>query len=493
VLDNVKHTIKHTAIYSLGNIATKCIGIILLPLYIPRITVSEYGILGILEITILILSQFLTLGQPQAYLRFHDSDDYAEKRKSTFFTIFVSLLVTVALFNIIGQRLVSPIASHFSQPSQFSVYFRLCFYIIALRVLNTLFLSVLRAQERSILYIVTNLIKFGVILGANIYFVVLMKLGVQGILYAYLIGDGLLILMLIPAMIPVISLRFDRRMLIAALAFGVPLIFGGLAHMLLDMGGRYILKLLVNYREAGLYHLGYKIAGVLNMFFIVPFQLGWLPISFKMFGQDKDKRYYSKMLTYFMFVLIWAGLGLAFFYKEAIGLFAKDTDYWNATVIVPYIILGYIFSGGKTVVNLSLYLTKKTNYIAYITFAAVVVNIGLNFLLIPVYRMTGAAIATVASFMFLYFVTYFIAKRTYPIPYEKKKLVTMLAVSLGLFILGTTMGNTPLWPRIALKTGLLLSFPLILYPLKFYEKIEIERIVQFFRREKTWQNDRRKS
>ena len=69
----------------------------------------------------------------------------------------------------------------------------------------------------------------------------------------------------------------------------------------------------------------------------------------------------------------------------------------------------------------------------------------------------------------------------------------MLAVSLGLFTLGTSMGNTPLWPRIALKTGLLLSFPLILYPLNFYEKIEIERIVQFFRREKTWQNDRRKS
>ena len=492
MLDRVKHTIKHTAIYSLGNIATKCIGIILLPLYIPRITTTDYGILGILEITILILSQFLTLGQPQAYLRFYALDEYREKKKVTFFTIFSFLLLIGLLCIGLGHQFITPIAGRFSQPAQFAVYFKLCFYIIALRILNNFFLSVLRAKEKSVFFIIANSIKLSTILIFNIYFIVTLNMGITGILYAYLIGDGLLLLILLPAMIPEVAFKVDRRIFIAALAFGVPLIFGGLAHMLLDMGGRYILKLLVNYREAGLYHLGYKIAGVLNMFFIVPFQLGWIPISYRMFGQDKDKRYYSKMMTYFIFILIWAGLGLAFFQKDVIGIFARDSDYWNATVIVPYIILGYIFSGGKTVVNLSLYLTKKTHYIAYITFAAVAVNIGLNFLLIPHYRMIGAAMATIASFMFLFFLSYFVARRTFPIPYENRKLLTMLAVSLGLYALSTITGNIEFWPRLIIKTGLLLSFPLVLYPLHFYEKIEIERISHFFRRENTWQRNPRK-
>ena len=70
MLDNIKYTFKHTVIYSLGNIATKLIGIILLPLYTRHITVTEYGVLGILEITIMILTQVLILGQSQTFLRF---------------------------------------------------------------------------------------------------------------------------------------------------------------------------------------------------------------------------------------------------------------------------------------------------------------------------------------------------------------------------------------------------------------------------------------
>ncbi|MBL7086408.1 MAG: hypothetical protein ISS28_04850, partial [Candidatus Cloacimonetes bacterium] len=162
MLNKIKNTLKHSAIYSIGNIATKLIGIILLPLYTKHITVSEYGILGILEITIMILSQVLILGQSHALLRFYDLAEYKAKRKSTLFTIFIFLFACGLLFNLLGQNFASKLSSLFFKPPEFTIYFKLCFYIIFLRIINNLFLSVLRAKEKSVFYATANIIKIAV-------------------------------------------------------------------------------------------------------------------------------------------------------------------------------------------------------------------------------------------------------------------------------------------------------------------------------------------
>lgn len=482
MLDKIKHTSRHTAIYGLGTIATKLIGIVLLPLYSKHITISEYGILSILEITIIILSQTLIIGQPNAFLRFYDLDEYKKKRAETLFTMFIFLLFIGLSLNLIGQSLTTPFSSLFSKSQEFKIYFNLCLYTIFLRIINSLFLSVLRAQEKSAFYVIGNVTKLIFLLGANIYFVAIIKLGIKGILYAYLLGDGLLFIILLPNMIHQMKPQLNKKILKASLAFGIPLIFLGSAHMILNMGDRYILKLLVDYKEVGLYNLGYRLAGIINVFLINPFSLTLLPMAYKIYGQKGDKRYYSKILTYFLFVLFWTGLGLSLFNKEIIVLFAKNPDYWKANIVVPYIVLGYIFSGAKSVVSLGLYLQRKTRYIAYNTIGAAVLNIGLNFLLIPKYKMIGAAIATIISFAVLYIVTYAVANHFYKIPYENGKFLKMLVVALVSFLLSTQTNHLHPVPGIALKGLLLILFPLILYLLNFYEPIEIERIKAFLKK-----------
>lgn len=476
MLASIKTTLKHSAIYSLGNIASKLIGIVLLPLYTKHITVAEYGILGILEITIMILTQVLILGQSQAYLRFHDLDENIQRKKSLLFTLFSFLFLLAIFINIVGQSVAPFLARFFFNPEEFEIYFRLCFVIIALQILNNLFLSVLRAKERSGLYATSNIIKIALTLGFNIYFVAFAGLGVRGILYSYLIGDGVLLLLLLLLAIREMIPKFDPHILKTAFVFGFPLIFTSLAGMLLNMGDRYILKLLVDYREVGLYNLGYKIAGILNVLFIQSFSLALLPIAYKMYGQKGDKRYYSKMLTYFVFVLCWAGLALTLFGREIVELLALSPDYWAAYQVVPYIVLGYIFSGARSVVNIGLYLKRKTSYIAYNAIGAAILNIGLNLLLIPKYKMMGAAIATVISFFTLYVVTYFTASRFYKVLYENEKVAGMLLISAALYLVSTIIPGISIFFVILIKLVILISFPFILYLFNFYEEIEIKTI-----------------
>ena len=476
----LKNTLKHTAIYGLGNTATKLIGIILLPLYTKELSVSEYGVLGILEITIIILTQVLTMGQPLAFLRYHDLDSYILKRKSILFTQFSFVFALGLSFHILGQYIAPRAASFFSRPAEFTHFFKLCIYIIPLQIINILFLNVLRAKEKSSLYAIVSCLKFTTILVCNIYFVAHLRIGVLGILYSYLTGEIVMLILLIPLMLKEMTLKFDPGILNLTLSFGFPLIFVSLANILLNMGDRYILKFLVDYKEVGLYNLGYKFAGLMNMLLIQSFTLALLPIAQKMYGKEGDKRFYTKMMTYLMFVLAWTGLALSIFSREIIEIFTSNRAYWASADVVPFLVLAYLFSGAKSVANLGLYLTAKTNYIAYNTIGAMILNIGLNFILIPKFGMMGAAVATLLSFMVLFFTTIFCANQFYRIPYENSKYLKLILLSVILFLLSRVSNEMLPWLRIMIKVCLLTGFPFILYFFNFYENIEIETLKKNF-------------
>ncbi|MCK5329444.1 MAG: hypothetical protein KAR36_12640, partial [Candidatus Latescibacteria bacterium] len=66
--------------------------------------------------------------------------------------------------------------------------------------------------------------------------------------------------------------------------------------------------------------------------------------------------------------------------------------------------------------------------------------------------------------------------------YENMKLLKMLILAIVLFFLSTLAADLSTLPRLLSKLGLLISFPFLLYPMNFYEEIEIERIKAGFKR-----------
>jgi len=476
MLKNVKKTVSHSAIYGLGNLTTKLIGIVLLPLYTKHISVAEYGVLGILEATIMIMVQVMVLGQAQTFLRFHELDDYAQKQKSLLFTLFVFLSAVTIIFGLVGAGLSNYIGSFFAQPELFALYFRLSFLIVGLRIIGRLLLSTLRIKERPVFFATVNVIKLTVSLVLNIYFIAYLHLGILGILYAYVAGDALLLVMILPINITYMKPHFESKIVKAALVFGLPLILSGLATMLLNTGNRYILKLLSNYQQVGLYNLGYKIAGFINVFLIQSFNMGFLPLAYKMYGNKGDKRYFIKMLTYFTFALCWTGLALSMYSEELVKVLGKNSDYWPAWTIVPILTLAFVFEGGKTVTSLGSFLMKKTAWVSYTTLIALAVSIALNFLLIPSFGIIGASLATLIASIILYILSQWAANKFFPVRYENLKIVKMIAISIGLFLIPLLFPDLNFGIKVVLKLLLIMAFPFILLPLGFYEPVEIEKI-----------------
>lgn len=477
MLDKIKHIAKHSFVYSISNVALKASGIILLPIYTKYFTLEEYGRLGLLLITIIIFSQSLVLGQGLSIIRFNNINEYRNKRDSIFFTITVLILIVIAFFILIAEKYLINIAALFGNPNDFINYLEICIYIIAVITLNNLFLSKLRADDRSVMYTISGIAKLLVMMVLTVYFVVYTKTGIKGVLYGQLAGEISNTLIILPSMIKQMSFKFEFKILKESIRFGLPLIFSAVAINLLNGSDRFLIKFLANDSVLGLYELGYKVAGVINMFIIMPFGLTLMPLAYKMYRKENDKKYYAKIKSFVAFILIWMGMALSLYSKEMVMLFALNSSYYPAFEVVPVIVLAYIFYGISMISSLGMYLTGNNQFVGYITIFCAALNIGLNFWLIPEYGMMGAALNTVVSFAFLDILTNIASNRYYKIPYEHFKLFKLVLLGTIVFTISYWINDYNLITRVLVKFILFLIFPFLLIPLKYFEKKELLAII----------------
>ncbi|MGD8780745.1 MAG: oligosaccharide flippase family protein [Ignavibacteria bacterium] len=486
--ENVKYFLKHTLAYGISNIAQKASGIILVPLYTKYLSTEKYGQLGILLVTIIILSQGLTLGQGQAIIRYSNIEEYREKRKSIFFTL-LSIIVVIALLIItFGKIFLVYFADLFHQRDIFYSYLNICIFIIAVTCINTFLLNKLRADEKSTQYTITGIAKLVVNITLTVYLVAFQNKGINGILYSNLASEIISLLIIVPYLRNQIIFHFEKDLVKESLKFGIPLIFSTLAMNFLNWSDRYVLKLLTNYSTLGLYELGYKTAGILNMFFIVPFNLTLMPLAYKFYKQEGDKLFYSKILTFFSFVLFWGGLALSVFGKEVIQIFALDSSYYPAYEVVPLLTLSYCIFGVSLVTMLALYLTGKTNTLAVIFAICSLLNIALNFVLIPHLGMIGAALNTLIAFVILLVLTTITSNKYYKINFEYVRLVKIVIVTFLLYFLAEFFSNYSLLVNIIIKSVIIMLYPTIILLTGFFKKDEIIQMKKMFNKIKSSYN-----
>src|SRR5207237_9237891 len=87
---------------------------------------------------------------------------------------------------------------------------------------------------------------------------------------------------------------------------------------------------------------------------------------------------------------------------------------------------------------------------------------------LPPYGMMGAALATAAAYALMFVGMTLNAQRVYPVPYQWRRVTTLVAAAVGLTVLGKLV-------HASLPVALALSavYPLVLFPLGFYLRSEL--------------------
>jgi O-antigen/teichoic acid export membrane protein len=223
MIDNLKNTIKGAFIYGFGNLSTKLIGFILIPLYTKKFTVAEYGILGILDITSQVIIVVFGLSLYTAFFRWYWDKDFRDKQKSIFFT----LLVSVSIFSLILGSVLITIRGHLSSllldSPDYSYYIVLIIVVACLEAVGVIIATLLRLQEKAVFYTTLYILKLLTSLVFTVYFIVYRGKNIESIYEAQIIGNVAYLLTASLFVLKNIEFRFDRMALRNMLIFSLPL------------------------------------------------------------------------------------------------------------------------------------------------------------------------------------------------------------------------------------------------------------------------------
>jgi O-antigen/teichoic acid export membrane protein len=404
------------------------------------------------------------------------------KKEDVYKTAFITVASGGVLLSLILLIFARPLSIAILSSGNLAYLIKITAAILFFDTLSNLPYQILRAEEKSVVFSVIRVGRFLTELILNIIFVVYLRYGIIGILYANVIAAFLNLLALLPFQMRYLKGNYNRDLLNTLLKFGLPLIPNGIAYLTVEVSDKYVMSKLLGKDTLGLYSANYKFGSAL-LLIIMAFRTAWQPFFLKVSKESNAKQIYAAILKYFTLtgVLIVVGVSYYVGYLLKAPLFFGEPLlgklYWDGLIIIPVILSAYLFYGLYVNFTVGIYIRKKTSWMIIFTGLAAFVNIGSNLYLMPHYGIMGAAFATLLSY-FVMALTIFIANRKiYPIPYEYFKIALMLlylAAMLGL--------DYYLHLSFIIKTTLFLLSPLFFILSGILNMDEIRKIVGSLRR-----------
>jgi len=485
MLADFRKLFRQSAIYGLGTLSTKLAGFVLIPLYTKSFSVTQFGILGLLEVSAAVVVSFFSFSLYSGFFRWYWDKNAEGKKESLFYTVTIFQVGIVILTYFAALPFLKSLSQFILDSPDYSYLLRLMLISSLMQLVLLMPNTLLRLQEKPWLFTLANVLQLIFTLIVTVYFIVYRHAGIEGIYYGQIVGSIAFASVLVRYTIRNMNFRFEAALLGEIIMYCFPLFLSGVALLMLNVTDRYSLKALGNMADVGLYSYGFKLANTLNVLLITSVNFAIQPMIYRMMNAPNNKRFYARLMTYYTFGTMVFALGMMVFGMEITKLFAKRVEYFDAWYIFPFIIYSIVFGMMKDVATTGLSISKKTKVIAVTVIITAVLNLVLNIILIRLFGNQGAALSKMLSMMVFFSLTLYYAQKVYPIPYEIKRIIIMLITAAGIYGISLLFNSWDLIPRVAAKTILILSYPFVLYLFRFYEHVELEMLLHGWNK---WRN-----
>lgn len=275
-------------------------------------------------------------------------------------------------------------------------------------------------------------------------------------------------------LIPVVSSDFWRRFwhypknlnyqkIFKLLQYGLPLSIVFMLLELIHVTDRVLLSWLIGFEAAGQYAVAFSLPFQLLILVASAINMAAYPLILQALEQHGEAAAKSKLADY---LLILIGLLLPSYF----GLIAVSHDFMPLLIGINYLndslrllpAIGFLLLINAIYlfyISLAFQIAKQTQKTIWIVGFATVLNIILNFILIPYYQIEGAIIASLVAYLFCVVYGYMVSMKYFKMPilwWELLKLI--FAASLMLILLN----------YLPIDTGLIEGFIRIVVGLCFY-------------------------
>ena len=428
MFDKIRELSKNLAIYGLGDVAIQIVNFLLLRVYVQYLTPVDYGVLALLGSVEAIAKLFFRWGLDGSFMRFwYDcEDDHARQRLSS--TLFFFLLGLNGLL-----LAVSLVAAPFLSEALFGVPgFTPALQLVLLNTFAIGFtfipFHVLRMQQKSREFSVLTFSRSLATLLLRIALVVSAGLGIWGVIVADVVVTAALIAIMLRRFLPLIRPVFSREVLRESLSFGLPRLPHAAAQQVMAVGDKFILQRFRPLADVGVYSMGVSF-GLTEKLFLGAFEYAWAPFYYATSRQPDGPQVFAGITTYVYAVLALLTAGLSAIGGDLLATMVGP-DYARADEVVTWTAVGVFFQGVYLLTSIGLNITKNTRYYPVSTILGAVINVTLNFVLIPTFGILGAAWANAVAYGAQAAVAFRLSQRFYPIQYETGRLVRVTAAAL---------------------------------------------------------------
>ena len=435
--------VKKTIDYTAGNFINKVLLIILLPIFTHFMLPEEYAVYTNLMIFFSFASLIYLLGIHQAlFSHFYDVNSNSYK-----FSLISSVFIILTIVGLILSSLIIIFRVQLSQLVLRSIDNTDLFYYIAIilffNMLFSISLSLLNIMEKSRHYAIISALQNIIVLLLIILFSLKNKFSVEyyfiflaiASVLSSLIGVSQIIRILQKMHIPKVDKNyFSLEITASMLKFGIVMIPGTISMLILQVSDRYMLTYLSanTMYDVGIYSAGYRI-GMIMHFVVTLISLVYLPYAMKIAKQSHAQELNKNMFRYYIIIGSLFG-ALIILYSQEIFRLIIDSNYLASYKIVFAGVISTFLYGVFNIININYYANKRAGNISMAVLLGSVINIILNFILIPTYGIYGAGIASIIAYFFIVLFNYFVAVHLYDIKYPVilifAGLVFLIIVSL---------------------------------------------------------------
>lgn len=402
--------------YSVANIITSSVPLVLLPILTWHLNPEEFGLLSLVQLLMMFSLPFVLLNIHGLFVI-----EYSKLNKEEFVK-FISSMIWIPIFGYLGLEMVFwkfqyLLATFFNVPQQMILWVP---FFALMQSMPTLIPVLFQAKKDPLKY---SLYKIGMSitnLCLSVFFVVALNYGWEGRLWGIILSYVVfsIIGIVILKYMSLLRLIFSVKYIKDSLRFGIPLIPHAVAGSMLMMLDRAFLSNMLGIKHVGVYSVAFQIAGVISVL-VTSINQAWVPQLYEKLNKNPSdilKREIVRDSYKIILVMVFIVTCFIFVVPIVFDVFI-DSKYHEGKFAAGIIAIAFLFQGFYLMVTNYIFYAKKTYILSILTLCSLIVLAALNYFFIPRYGMLGSAYALLVTWLVFFVLVWFFSNKVYRMPW----------------------------------------------------------------------------
>ena len=393
----LKLFVENVLIYGLGGIMSKVVHLVMVPILTYLFPTTAFFGLSDNANTLLSFGIYLSImGMFDAMYRlFFEKQDEMYKREvcstTVFFTLGTSVLTSILL--ILLKDVISPIV--FEKPE-----YSYLIYVISLTTFvsatNGIISAPTRMQNKRHVFLITNTI------GPIISYAISVPMILKGFYVIAMPLAALISGLIIEISFLIMNHKwfspklFRKDLLKPLLSIAIPLLPNFLVYWVFNSCDKLMITKILGLEQNGIYSVGAKL-GMCSQLIYTAFAGGWQYFAFSTMNEKNQIKNNSDIFEYLGAISFVATAFLCAVSSTIFKIF--PSMYYSGYIVAPYLFLAPLLLMLYQVGSNQFLVIKKTWPNVLILGFGAIVNLGLNYVLIPLIGIEGASVATLSGYI----------------------------------------------------------------------------------------------